>query len=196
MLPDYSQFSLSTPPHWSTSSVLALKVWYRCNPQLSYSHFCRHSFPPIHTHSHSLTPTSVSACMHFKIFHSPMLLLKTSFEESIFFLLLSNRFFLLHWGGGELFSFYQCNNAGSAVVKFYKVMLTLSWSVLIYTALLINHSPVLTFPDINNTAAPWPAQKRKKWPRLQFVFFLQILANCFFFLCLTKCQNCISLYLC
>ena len=56
-------------------------------------------------------------------------------------------------------SLYKSNKADFAVIKFYKVTLTLSWSVLLQTALLINHSRVLTFPDINNTAAPWPEQK-------------------------------------
>lgn len=54
---------------------------------------------------------------------------------------------------------HKSNKADFAVIKFYKVTLTLSWSGLLQTALLINHSRVLTFPDINNTAAPWPEQK-------------------------------------
>lgn len=78
--------------------------------------------------------------------------------------------------------FYRINKADFAVVKFYKVTLTLSWSVLIYTALLIDHSLALTFSDINNTAACWPAQRRREWSGLQFVFFPCIFAECFFFL--------------
>lgn len=61
---------------------------------------------------------------------------------------------------------YKTNKADFAVIKFYKVMLTLSWCVLLQTALLINYSQVLTFPDINNAAAPWSKRERSEWPGL------------------------------
>lgn len=58
-------------------------------------------------------------------------------------------------------------------------MLTLSWSVLLQTALLINHSRVLTFPDINNTAAPWPEWKRGNGQGFTLFFSLGYLQNSF-----------------
>lgn len=90
---------------------LPFQVYYGYNPQLSCPPFCRHICLLTHT---------------FKLFHSPMLNSHKEALERIFFLLPMSNFYLLHEMLEGFPPLYKSHKADFAVVKFYKVMLTLS----------------------------------------------------------------------